>query len=164
MTSTDDEWFLTERTRALAIMHLTRRDDLKVMNPGDAEDHGIALLVNLEKPSSRSLRPFGVALDASVSPTTEVRLNKALRSRIRTFLRSGDYPYPVCLFYFTMQDNKGYFTWLGEPVVTKEGQPQLLRREKPDCKPLEREALDAIVGQVDCWYDAFYTSLTATAI
>src|ERR1700722_7804486 len=107
MNPENNEWFLTERTRALAIMHLTRRDDLKVMNPRSAEDHGIALLVHLEKPSSRSLRPFGVALDASVSPITEARLNKALRPRMQAFLHSGDYPYPVCLFYFTMQDNQG---------------------------------------------------------
>ncbi len=164
MIPQEKEWFLTERTRALAIMHLTRRDDLMVTSPGIAEDHGIDLLVHLKKPSSRSIRGFGVVLDASVSPTTDVRLNRALRSRIRTFLRSGDYPYPVCLLYFTMQDNRGYFTWLAEPVVTKEGQPQLLRQEKADCKHLDRESLDAIVGQVDRWYDAFYASLTATAI
>ncbi len=163
MASSDNEWFLVERSRALAGMYLTRRDDLKLTEPGEAAKHGISILVHLEKPPSRSLRPFGVALGASVSPTTLPRLNKALQPRMEAFLQSGDYPYPVCLFYFTMQDNGSYVTWVVEPTVTENGQPQLIKHKQAHCKPLDREAFDAIVAQVHRWYDAFYANLTATA-
>jgi hypothetical protein len=163
MSSAKNKWFVTERSRAMANVYLTRRDDLKVDKAPFSEEHGLTLLVRIEKPSSRSIRQFGIAIAASVNPTTPARLNKSLRTRMRTYLQAEEYPYPVLLFYATMQDTQGYFTWLVEPVVSQEGQPRLLRREEADCRLLDRAALDAIVAQVDRWYDAFFATMTATA-
>jgi hypothetical protein len=161
MSHHEKDWFLTERAQALAIVHLTRRDDLGISNAIMAEDVGLDYLVTIKKGSDRpSIRKFGIVLRSAVGPTTEERLNKLLQPAMPGFLRGGEYPYPVCLFYFTMEDNQGYYTWIAEPLVTEGGRPQLLMRQEPDSRKLDRPALDAIVKRVDEWYDAFYSSIT----
>jgi hypothetical protein len=164
MSQKEKEWFLDERARALAVMHLTRRDDLKVAGPGTASDLGLAFLVRIVKEASRpSLRQFGVALDASISAATEAEVNERLRPVVARYRHLGDCPYPICLFHFTMADNAGYYTWIAEPIVAPPGKPQLHTRQQPDCKKLDRKALDTIVDRVDAWYDAFYATIQVEA-
>jgi hypothetical protein len=78
---------------------------------------------------------------------------------MQSFSRVQEFPYPVCLLYFTMEDNQGYYTWIAEPVLTGDGKPQLQMHATADCKKLDREALDKMVSQVDAWYGAFFASI-----
>lgn len=161
MTRKETEAFVRQRSRAMAVVHLTRRDDLHLDEPGPGEP-GLTFLVRLAKSTGRpSLRQFGVVLDGAMAGTTSAKLNKSLNPRMRALESQGDYPYPVCLFYFTMADNQGYYAWVAEPAVTEEGQPRLHARVEADCQPLDRSALDAIVGRVDGWYGALYASIRA---
>lgn len=161
MSDNDKQWFVTERARALALMHLTRRDDLVVTPVGT--DIGLEYLVYItrddEKPSARQ---FGVALRAARSPAGEEHVNKALRPTMRSYARAGGFPYPVCLFYFTMEDSQGYYPWVVEPVPTSDGKPRL-QVHAASCKRLDREALDRIVDQTQAWYGAFSASVVVHA-
>ncbi len=158
MDNDSPKWFVSERAKALAGMHLTRRDDLLVTEPD--QDVGLMYLVYIKKEAEKpSVRSFGVALLATPGPSTEERLNKIIRPKLRPLLQLGEYPYPVCLFYFTVKDGRGYYTWVAEPFVTEEGKPKLQMRSDPDCKKLDREALDDIVRRVDKWYDALFADI-----
>jgi hypothetical protein len=161
MSGESQEWFITERTRALAMVHLTRRDDLVIRNapPGV----GLDLLVGLtRKKGEQSVRQFGVFLRGTTDPVTAADLDKRLRPAMKSFLRIGPFPYPVCLFHFTMDGDQGRYTWVAEPAVTDDA-ARLVMHEAAHCRELDRAALDEIVVKVDRWYDAFFRQVTVKA-
>src|SRR3954464_3487923 len=124
MRESTQDWFVAERTRALALMHLTRRDDL-VVTETRGPDIGLDYVVSISKEDGeKSLRQFGVVLRGAKSPVTEDQLNKTLRPTMQTFQRTGQLPYPVCLLSF-MDDDQGYYTWVAEPAVMADG-PRLI--------------------------------------
>ncbi|MBY0230017.1 MAG: hypothetical protein K2W96_12105 [Gemmataceae bacterium] len=155
------EWFVAERTRSLAMIHLTRRDDLLVSNGG--EGAGLQFIVRIEKEKGRpALRQFGLFLRGSRGPATLAQVEKSLRPTMQSFARLGPFPYPVALFHFMMEDDQGCFAWVAEPEVA-DGAPRLVLREAPACLPLDRAALDGIVDRVDAWYDAFFSRVAVKA-
>jgi hypothetical protein len=161
VTQADQKWFVGERTRALATVYLTRRDDLMVTKAGPGV--GLEFLVFITKQGREpSVRQFGVFLRGAKGPVTEARADRDLRPAMQSFLRAGPFPYPVCLFYFTMDDDQGYSTWVAEPAV-EAGQPQLRMHNTAHCKKLDAAALDEIVEKVDQWYDAFFSSIAVQA-
>src|SRR5437763_17142605 len=99
MSKSKQEWFIAER--ALALMHLTRRDDLIVTEAG--RDVGLNFLVCITgQDGEKSLRQCGVFLRGTKSPVTEEQLNRALRPAMQSFQRTGQFPDPVSLFHCTM--------------------------------------------------------------
>jgi hypothetical protein len=161
MSKNEQEWFIAERSRALALMHLTRRKDLAVTNAGQGV--GLEFLVSIAKPEGeKSLRQFGVFLRGSKDQVTEEQLNQELRPTMQSLQRLGQFPYPVCLLYFTMDDDQGYFTWVAEPEVVNNA-PQLLTQGEAHCRKLDRAALDEVVSRVDRWYDAFFGRIVVRA-
>jgi hypothetical protein len=113
MSDSEQEWFIAERARALAMVHLTRRDDLVVTQAG--RDVGLEYVVYITRgDGERSLRQFGVFLRGTKSAVTEEHLNKVLRPAMQSFQRVGQFPYPVCLFHFTMDDDQGYYRLFGK--------------------------------------------------
>jgi hypothetical protein len=73
---------------------------------------------------------------------------------MRKLARRDAYPYSACLFFFTMQDDKAHYTWVAEPTLDPDGQPDLIVHEEANCATLDRNAIDAIVQKVDEWSDA----------
>ena len=57
---------------------------------------------------------------------------------------------PVCLFFFTMSDERAYFSWLAEPVLT-DGAPKLIHDGKADCVELTDDRLDRVVERIVEW-------------
>jgi hypothetical protein len=162
MVENKPSWFVKQRTRALAMVHLTRRDDL-VVTARPQEGVDLDLLVRItKKGEERSLRQFGVLLRGRRDALTETQLDKKLRPTLQSLARTGPFLYPVCLFYFTMVGDQGYYTWVAEPAVAEE-EPRLLMHEHAHCRKLDRPALDEIVGLVDRWYDAFFSRITVKA-
>jgi hypothetical protein len=151
------EFFLAERGRALAIVYLTRREDLRI--EAAKEELGLDFLVYIVKEEEPSQRPFGVLLRAEMAPVDPERANALLRPSVSNFRNLGTFPYPVCLFLLTMRDDRGYYTWLLEPLINGQGKPRLRERSEADCKPLDKEGIDEIVATVDRWYDALYDDL-----
>jgi hypothetical protein len=151
--ATDSEWFVTERVTALATVLLTRRKDIAVHQMN--RDSGYDLLVELkDQPWERR---FAVVLRGAKAAVDEAHANKVLRPFVKGFLRRGQRVLPVCLFFFTMEDDKGYYTWLIEPVQ-KDNRFTLQRKEEPDAKLLNSASLDQILERVNKWYDSLIES------
>ncbi|MHC5539516.1 hypothetical protein ACYOEI_14965 [Singulisphaera rosea] len=153
-TSTAQERFIAERVRTMAVVYLTRRPDLIVAE--EAADVGVDLWVTLNPEGRGGHRKFGVELRGVFSATTAEHANKQLHPAMQKMLRFGPFPFPVVLFFFTMQDNGGWYTWAAEPVVSPEGAFELVQQGEASCRPLDSGAIDEIVESVDRWYDAFF--------
>src|SRR4051794_1105044 len=115
--------FIAGRVKDLAVMHLRRRKDLEARWAGNSEGW-IDCVVEIKGKSAPSRRLFGVELRGTMSPVTDDHANKVLRPSMQAMLRKGEIPFPVCLLYFTMQNNEGRYTWFAEPVL-EDGKPVL---------------------------------------
>jgi len=150
--------FIAERVRALAVVYLTRRGDLIVTD--EAADVGVDLWVTLNLEDKEGHRKFGVELRGVLKAGTADHANKRLYSSMQKMLRYGPFPFPVVVFFFTMENNKGWYTWASEPVVSSNGQFGLVQHAEASCRPLDSGAIDEIVETVDRWYDAFFAGVT----
>jgi hypothetical protein len=161
MSDREQKWFVAERTRMMALVHLTRRKDLTITEAG--KGIGLDLIVSVATADQeRSLRQFGVFLRGTISPVSEEQLNKALRPTMESFQRLGQFPYPVVLFHFTMEGDRGDWTWVAEPQVVEDN-PRLLMHCEAHGRVLDRAALDEIVERVGRWYDAFFGRIAVKA-
>jgi hypothetical protein len=159
MAVKQSELFIAERVEALAIMHLTRRPDLTVRRDARKGDRVTALLVEITEGGTPAWKTFGVYLQGTKTPVSVQQANGTLKFSIRRFFANYGAPaIPFCLFYFTMEDNQGYFTWLAEPVVETDRFRLKYHKEKADCVKLDGEALDSIVEAVNAYYQALYSS------
>jgi hypothetical protein len=147
-----------ERTRCLAAVVLTRRDDLKVTGASRANT-GLDLFVDIRNPDSPGLRRFAAVVYGDESPATEKRLAQVLKAALREVPHLEQIAFPVCLLYFIMEGEKGYFTWLVEPVLTEEGAPKLCPPADPALVPLDEKVLAGVVQQVRSWYRALFAAL-----
>jgi hypothetical protein len=159
MARKQSDRFIAERVESLAIMHRTRRPDLTVRRATREDDQVIDLMVEITEPGRPfGWKKFGVYLQGTKSPVTVEYANKVLTASLRRFFGSyGEPSLPFCLFYFTMDDNQGYFTWLADPVV-EDGRQRLRYLERADCTRLDRQVLDQIVERVKAYYEAFYSN------
>src|SRR4051812_16595108 len=105
MANNTPDWFIGERVRALAMMHLTRRTNLHVMETIDAQGKAPALAVDILDPDKPGFRRFGVYLHGTKAAINELQADNVLKCVFQKFRRYGDVPFPYCLFYFTMEDN-----------------------------------------------------------
>lgn len=158
MAGKTSERFIVERVEALAIMHLTRRPDL-VVRRGLWQDSEVAgLLVEIrERGRPSGWKTFGVYLDGAKAPMTMREANARLKTSLGRFFDDHGKPtIPYSLFYFTMEDDRGYVTWVAEPVVEPGRYKLKYHESRADCVRLDREALDGIVAAVDAYYEALY--------
>ena len=149
------EWFVGERAKALAMVLLTRRGDLEVREA--KAEIGLDYTVRIKSGEGAGPRVFGILLRATMSPVTIKQANAQLKPTMKSLV-TADVVMPVCVFYFTVKDDQGYYTWGHEPVVEK-GQAKLHARAEPDCRPLDDRSLAEIVALVNAWYDALSASL-----
>ncbi len=156
--TTQQQRFIAERVRALAVVYLTRRDDLIITE--EAADFGVDLWVTLNLEDKEGHRKFGVELRGGRTAATADHANKVLYPSMQKMLRYGPFPFPVVLFFFTMENNEGWYTWAAEPVVSSGGNFELVQHGEASCRPLNTEAIDEIVAAVDLWYDAFFAKAT----
>ena len=152
--TTQQQRFVAERVRALAVVYLTRRADLIVTE--ETADVGVDVWVTLNLEKKERHRKFGVKLRGSWTAVTADHANKTLYPTMQRMRRCGPFPFPVVLFCFTMENNEGWFTWVAEPLVSLSGDFGLVQRGEAACRPLNTKAIDEIVEAVDCWYDAFF--------
>lgn len=144
--------FIAERVKDLAVMYLTRRKDL-VVRWEENSPEWIDCVVEIKGKDAPSRRLFGVELRGTMAPVTNDQANKVLRPSMQAMLRRGEFPFPVCLLYFTMQNNEGRYTWIAEPVL-EHGQPVLTYHGEADAKKFDKEALDSIIDKINLWFDA----------
>src|SRR5262245_14449589 len=135
----------------MATVILTRRDDLTIAEVKDDTGLDYHVYVGREGQAVRAM--FGILLRGVMSPLTPDHANKALAPTLASFRKAGRLTYPVCLFLFTMRDDRAFFCWLAEPVLAGNNAPKLLHHRQADCRELDGEAVDVIVERVVSWYD-----------
>ena len=155
---TQQQRFINERVRALAIVYLTRRDDLIVAE--ETSDNGVNLWVTLNPEHKEGHRKFAVALRGSWESVAADQANQALRPSMQDMSRFGPFALPVVVFFFTMRNNEAWYTWASEPVVSATGDFEILQHAAAHCQPLDAAAIDEIIETVDHWYDAFFAKAT----
>jgi hypothetical protein len=149
------EWFIGEKAKALAMVLLTRRDDLEIRET--KAENGLDYTVRIKSEEGAGPRAFGILIRATMSPATIEQANAQMRPTMGGLVAT-QVLMPVCVFYFTVKDDRGYYTWAHEPVLEK-GQARLRARREPDCRPLDDESLEQILSLVGNWYDALSASL-----
>jgi hypothetical protein len=82
--------------------------------------------------------------------------NKVLKAALEGMAHFRPSPYPTVIFYFTMMESQGWYTWALKPVDCEDGTMTLEMQEQADCRPLNEIALDQIIECVNHWYDFFF--------
>jgi hypothetical protein len=149
--------FVGERAKALTTVLLTRREDLLIEET--KSENGLDYTVQIRSGDFSGQRPFGILLRATMTPVTIKQANQQLVPTMRSIKSIGTFHFPICVFYFTVKDDTGYYTWGVDPVVTKQQTPKLLYRSMPECKYLTDDSLDEIIDAVNVWYDVFESSI-----
>jgi hypothetical protein len=150
--------FIADRVRALAVVYLTRRDDLIVIE--EPADVGVDLSVTHNPKNKDGHRKFGVALRGVWAAVNADHANQVLYPSMQKILHYGPFAFPVVLFFFTMENNEGWYTWAAEPMVSPTGEFEIVQHGEASCRSLDSGAIDEIVDEVDRWYDAFFSRAT----
>jgi hypothetical protein len=158
--ATQQKWFIEERARALAVVYLTRHRDIQVLPP--PENSHFDILVSIGK--AERLEPWLFA----------VEVRGTLRQRVKE-TPSGEYFFPlnysaamtkgseipVCMFLFTVDDDRGFYRWLHEPILSAQG-AELVPMVSADegtfsagatFRPLDDQAIAGIISQVAEWHE-----------
>ena len=144
------QYFFYERAKNLAIIHLTRRSDLNVNRMISNYDAGLDLLVTILRDDVPTGRIFGVQVKGYTDVLKDVQNSPLLFSeeQIDYLL---DLPFPICVFLFSMDDDRGYYIW---PKSFAGGSAQIaLSIEQDRLCSLDNEAIHQIVEDVNSWYD-----------
>jgi hypothetical protein len=159
--NTLQERLIEERIRAVAIVYLTRRPEITIHE--ETKDIGIDLLAFISPNDKVGVRQFGVKLIGIWEDVTVEQANLALRPTMHEMQGHGPFPFPVLLFFFTMEKNRGWYTWVAQPLVSAQAAIELPIHHEADCHPLDDLALDEIVAHVNAWYDAYYAQVGSLA-
>ncbi len=132
------------RAESLAVVYLTRRDDVHVTaHPTGVS--GVDLLVSLLQEGNDTGRYLGIEVKASASAPLSRSVIAAQAERL------ADVPFPICLFAFTMEDDKAYWTWLREPLADSTN--ALVTNSEATVSALTNDIIENIVRRVNSWYD-----------
>lgn len=147
----ENQRLVVERAYNLAVVYLTRNPNLIVTRNDGIK--GTDLHVGILQNGRFAGRVFGVEVKASVNeaPFTSRGYHK-LPSHMVSIQDFRDTPFPVCLFFFTMMDDKAYFKWIVEPIV-EDGKATLRLHEENMLEALDNAQLDELVSRVEEWYD-----------
>lgn len=144
--------FRHRRADLMAFLRLTDRPDMVVDRlasrvPGN---HFTAtLLENHRRPTEKSFRVVFKGIGGIVDQPHDLQ-TRLKREIEQTKLPSE--PIPVCLFVFTMGDDRGYYAWLKQPLA---GAP--VRTVPPaelSWSVLDENGMADIVSAVNAWYSA----------
>jgi hypothetical protein len=158
MTKEERERLMADQVFALAMVILTRRNDLSIA--ATKKDTGLDLHVYIKREDNPMRLVFGVLLRGMSDAVTPEQANKILKPTVAQFQGMRKFTYPVCVFLFTTREQQAFFSWLAEPVVN-DGVPKLVHHEKANAVPLTNELLEQVIQQIVAWYDAVETVLIA---
>lgn len=150
------------RAKALLTISLTARNDLAVEEV--TADSGYGFIIRVSKNGSLTNRMFAAELKATAKDVDLPRVQFSARQ----LLTYKDIPFPVCLFFFLMSNDKGYYKWLVEPTISS-GMPgltfcanehsleatgqQTITFRPQEFVELNPESLEGLVGSVNNWYE-----------
>ncbi len=143
---TKGSWFIEEWAIHLAILHLTRREDLMVTQP--AAEYGLDILVEIHKGDKATGRMFGVQIQGcgQLHKThVDSSGDNEFRVSVPIPLILEDLPFPLCLFVFEMENDEGCYRWISKPMFSSDSFPKLSLIKENIFRMLSREELDTIV-------------------
>jgi hypothetical protein len=145
-----------QRAELLANLVLTRRKDVRVYPVGEKYDIGIDLFVRVMIPvMDRQVLPtFGVQVKGTPHPLIDVQAATRHAKGITQTPLKGLFLFPIVVFLFSMEGDKGYYSWLMEPSVSSEGSPTLERASTLDMTKIQKGSVDDIVQRVVEWFEA----------
>jgi len=148
-------WYLGERAEQLAIVYLSRRNDL-VITRQTGRDLGLDLMVTLTKDGQYTGRVFGVEVKALRSHK-QVRQDSSDEDEFQIEVRQmgipKEIPFPLCLFVFTMDNDEGFYKWIKSPIFELNKPSTLVIDETKTFRRLSDQALDDIIEQINNWYE-----------
>ncbi|MEH2415360.1 DUF4365 domain-containing protein [Nostoc sp.] len=146
-------WYIGKRAESLAIVYLTRRDDLIISQP--TPDKGLDFLITITKDGVSSGRLFGVEVKATVSTPGLIQHNQIfkLKNNRNENKQIRDLPFPVCRFFFILDNDKAYYKWILEPNINEQNNLGLNFNESDDLKKLNDKEIANIISTVNSWYD-----------
>ncbi|HAA32337.1 MAG TPA: hypothetical protein DCE56_37355 [Cyanobacteria bacterium UBA8553] len=141
--------FINERAKHLAVVYLTRRQDL--VTERMTADYGFDILVTILRDKLPTGRVFGVQVKGQDKAFKDIQeLSLSFTGKETNYFL--DLPFPVCVFLFTMEDDRGYYRWIRYTVSESN---QVLHSIEPDrWYPLDEHEIGQIVDDVNAWYDA----------
>jgi hypothetical protein len=159
--ATDD--YVAKRAKLLATLVLTRQKDVRPVEFHAESDIGVDLIVALPSfGEGKSGEPIRSALGVEIMGTddpleTEVEAT-AYANRHREDRPAGFFLGPIVLFLFSMDGDKGYFSWIMEPKIAKEG-PTLTRAALFDMTKITKTSTEVIFRESAAWFEAMYQTL-----
>jgi hypothetical protein len=146
-------WYVSQRSEALAIVYLTRRDDFMVTKAPNPET-GLDLLVTIGAQNQPSGRLFGVVLEPLLSRDLPEENGETIQlPDVSAPSSVADLPFPVCCFRFVVDRDYGYYCWLMEPIISR-GESRLLEGSGGEFKKLTNRELETLASAVNAWYEA----------
>ena len=147
MSSTNEHWFVAERSEALAGVLLTSRKDVRVRDERK-RDSGLDFLVEIDTGDPLSTQLFVV----QVKGTTSSDPNGWMQDVKPLFRGPGSPIYlPVCVFVVNVRENKAFYAWVAEPQLEAKG-AKLRSHESGTFHPLDSAAVSDIIDRVKAWY------------
>ena len=139
-------YFIAERAEHLAIVHLTRSPNLAIKHLKGA-DSGLDLLVTILQDQLPTGRMFGVQVKGYDRTFENIQqLSSVLGETEKIYPQ--ELPFPVCLFVFTMDDDKGYYQWLN---YLNNSSTTALNFQ---WRSLDASSVEQILKEVNAWYEA----------
>ena len=153
----EQPWYIGLRSEALAKVYLTRRNDLIISQPQAQGAGGLDIIVTITKDGNFSGRMFGVELKATASSSELIQQDDFFKLKNRSwnnyFKCFKDLPFPMCLFFFTLDNDKGYYRWILEPIIKDRNNVILKYNESEELKNLNDQEIDNMITMVNSWYD-----------
>jgi hypothetical protein len=147
MPEDNRNWFIRERSDALASLILTSRPDVSVQGKDNLDD-GVDLVVGLKEGESVDTKLFVVQVKGTVSSDA-----REWTENVKPLYKSGNFYLPACVFIINVRENKASYAWVAEPHV-KGNIAELAFFDHPDFHSLDEGAVDGIVNRVRDWYNA----------
>ncbi|MDF5738616.1 MULTISPECIES: DUF4365 domain-containing protein [unclassified Nostoc] len=147
-------WYIGRRAESLAVVYLTRRDDLIISQP--TPNQALDFLITITKDGVYTGRLFGIEVKATNSTSNLKKHNDILKldkDRLSILEKFKDLPFPVCLFFFILENDQGYYKWILEPKIDGEKQVKLHFNEDDELKNLDDKEIANIISSINSWYD-----------
>ncbi|HEY9660694.1 MAG TPA: DUF4365 domain-containing protein [Allocoleopsis sp.] len=145
----DLQHFIGERAEFLAIVHLTRRPDVVIERM--RSDYGLDILVTTLKDKLPTGRVFGVQVKGQDKAVNDLK-ELAISLTNPVIPDPQDLPFPVCVFLFTMEDDRGYYRWTKYSPSQSSQAANAVTPHQWHC--LDEHAVEQIIEDVNAWYDA----------
>jgi hypothetical protein len=153
--ASSDVWYISERAEQLAIVYLTRLDELRVVKRTDLHSN-LDYLVLIETSGHETQPRFGVVVKGLLTTLANQADANRIDAHHLTDLElaqyQSDHDIPICLLVFIMEDDRGWYRWLREPIITDERQGILHDHPIGVLQELNTDVLRRLVTQVTEWY------------